>query len=58
MNYQKGFWSKPLHYSKQRINSFCPDSPKEWFCECENTLHKEYKIFDDTKEGNKKYTIR
>ena len=41
---------------KEQKNSFCSsDSPKCWFCEFEETLHKAYKILEYATEGNGKH---
>jgi hypothetical protein len=38
---------------------FSFDSSKDWYCECEATLLRKYKIFDGTKEVNgKSYDVR
>ncbi len=33
------------------MNSFYPDSPKDWFYAREDRSHEKYKFFKDTKEG-------
>ena len=55
MNQQNGFWLKQPLLLQTGTNGFCPDSPKGWFFECEATLHKKYKIFEDTKAENGNY---
>lgn len=34
-----------------------PDSPKDWFCECEDTSYTKFEMSDNAKEGNGNYMI-